>query len=92
MSSLPTAAAARSVLRPQHLIMLAFLLQPLAFGNWLPRIPEIQERLGLGPAELALALLGMPIGLLATMPLAGPIVRGSERGQRCLPCSPLSSW
>lgn len=62
------------MLRPQHLIMLVFLLQPLAFGNWLPRIPEIQARLGLGPAELALALLGMPIGLLATMPFAGPSV------------------
>jgi MFS family permease len=63
-----------SMHRPQHLIMLAFLLQPLALGNWLPRIPEIQERLGLGPAELALALLGMPIGLLATMPFVGPLV------------------
>jgi MFS family permease len=61
-------------MKPQHLIMSAFFLQPLAFGAWLPRIPEIQERLGLGPAELALALLGMPLGLLATMPFAGPIV------------------
>ena len=69
-----SARAAPRLLRPQHLIMLAFLLQPLAFGNWLPRIPEIQARLGLSPAELALALLGMPIGLLATMPFAGPSV------------------
>ena len=60
--------------QPQQLIMLAFLLQPLAFGNWLTRIPAIQERLGLGPAELALALLGLPIGLLATIVFAGPIV------------------
>ncbi len=61
-------------LKPQHLIMLCFFLQPLAFAGWLPRIPEIQERLGLGPADLALALLGLPAGLLLMMPFAGPIV------------------
>lgn len=54
--------------------MLAFLLQPLAFGGWLPRIPEIQARLGLGPGELALTLLGLPAGLVLVMPFAGPIV------------------
>jgi MFS family permease len=54
--------------------MLCFFLQPLAFGGWLPRIPEIQQRLGLGPADLALALLGLPAGLLLMMPFAGPLV------------------
>lgn len=54
--------------------MLCFLLQPLAFGCWLPRIPDIQARLGLGPAELAFTLLGLPIGLILTMPFAGAIV------------------
>jgi len=54
--------------------MLVFFLQPLAFGSWLPRIPDIQVRLGAGPAELALALLGLPIGTLLTLPFAGPIV------------------
>ena len=61
-------------MNPQRLIMSLFFLQPLAFGAWLPRIPEIQARLDLGPSELALALLGMPIGLLLTMPFAGPTV------------------
>src|SRR5215204_5791099 len=54
--------------------MLCFLLQPLAFGGWLPRIPESQARLELGPAELAFTLLGLPIGLILSMPFAGPIV------------------
>ena len=61
-------------MRSKYLIMLAFFLQPIAFGGWLPRIPEIQERLSLGPADLALALLGLPVGLILTMPFAGPIV------------------
>src|SRR5690606_5033677 len=61
-------------LDPQRLTMLAFFLQPIAFGSWLPRIPEIQAGLGLGPAALAVALLGMPVGTLLTLPFAGPPV------------------
>lgn len=63
-----------SFLTPQRLTMLVFFLQPIAFGSWLPRIPEIQAGLGLGPAALALALLGMPCGTLITLPFAGPLV------------------
>ncbi|MCK3777073.1 MFS transporter [Ensifer sesbaniae] len=58
----------------QRLIMLIFFLQPIAFGAWLPRIPDVQQRLGLGPAELAVALLGMPLGILLTLPFAGRFV------------------
>ena len=62
------------MIKPQHLIMSSFFFQALAFGAWLPRIPEVQARLGLEPSELAFALLGMPVGLLLAMPFAGPIV------------------
>jgi MFS family permease len=62
------------LLSPQRLIMLVFFLQPVAFGSWLPRIPEVQASLGMGPAALALALLGMPLGTLLTLPFAGPLV------------------
>jgi MFS family permease len=61
-------------LTPQRLVMLVFFLQPIAYGSWLPRIPEIQAGLGLGPAALALTLLGMPLGTLLTLPFAGRIV------------------
>jgi MFS family permease len=54
--------------------MLIFFLQPIAFGSWLPRIPDIQAKLGIGPADLALALLGMPVGILVTLPFAGRFV------------------
>lgn len=56
-----------------RLIMLIFFLDPLVFGNWLSRIPEVQAGLGLRPAELALALLGMPISNLLILPFAGRI-------------------
>lgn len=58
---------------PQRLIMLIFFLQPLAYGSWLPRIPDIQAALGLSPAQLAIALLGLPVGTLCTLPFAGRI-------------------
>lgn len=63
-----------SFLSPQRLTMLVFFLQPIAFGAWLPRIPEVQQALGLGPAGLAFALLGLPCGTLLTLPFAGPLV------------------
>jgi len=59
---------------PQLRIMLVFFLQPVAFGAWLPRIPDVQAALGVGPATLALALLGMPAGILLTLPVAGGLV------------------
>lgn len=58
----------------QRLVMLVFFLQPIAFGSWLPRIPDIQLATGLGPQGLALALLGLPCGTLATLPFAGRII------------------
>lgn len=51
-----------------------FGLQSLAFGAWLPRIPEVKDALGLSPSVLALVLLGMPTGIMATLPFAGRIV------------------
>ncbi|MET3927070.1 MFS transporter [Devosia sp. 2618] len=63
-----------SFLSPQRLTMLVFFLQPIAFGSWLPRIPDVQQALGLGPAGLAFALLGLPCGTLLTLPFAGPLV------------------
>ncbi len=62
------------LLSPQRLTMLVFFLQPIAFGAWLPRIPDVQAGLGLGPAGLAFALLGLPCGTLLTLPFAGPLV------------------
>lgn len=58
----------------QRLVMLIFFLQPIAFGAWLPRIPDIQAKLQLGTADLAIALLGLPVGTLLTLSFAGRVV------------------
>lgn len=63
-----------SKINTRWLVMAVFFLQPVAFGAWLPRIPDIQQRLGLGPADLALALLGLPVGTLITLIFAGRLV------------------
>ena len=58
-----------------------FFLNGAVFGNWVPRIPEVQARLGLDNAELGIALLGMAAGALVALPSAGVIVArlGSRR-------------
>lgn len=55
----------------QRLIMLVFFVQALTFGSWLPRIPEVQQALGVDHAGLALGLIGMPVGTLLSLPIAG---------------------
>jgi MFS family permease len=49
----------------------AFAVNGVAGGNWVVRIPEIQDRLDLSDATLGLALLGMPLGAIVVMPFAG---------------------
>ena len=49
----------------------AFAINGVAGGNWVVRIPAIQERLNLSEATLGLALLGMPLGAIVVMPFAG---------------------
>ncbi|MGJ8527708.1 MFS transporter [Maritalea sp.] len=50
-----------------------FFTQPIILGAWLPRIPEVQEKLMLSPAELAMSLIGAPVGTLFVLLFAGKI-------------------
>jgi MFS family permease len=54
--------------------MAYFALQPLAFGAWLPCIPDVKAALGLSPGALALCLLRMPVGTALALPFAGRVV------------------
>ncbi len=70
------------VTRRTHAAVAAFFfLNGAVFGNWVPRIPEVQGRLGLDYAELGIALLGMASGALLALPSAGLVVErlGSKR-------------
>lgn len=50
-----------------------FFLQPLVLGAWFPRIPQMQALLDLGAGQLAIALMGMPLGLLAALSIGGKL-------------------
>jgi len=60
--------------RATFLTMLLFLAQPIHLGHWLSRISEVQIALDLSKSELAIALLGMPCGLLPSLYFAGRAV------------------
>lgn len=67
-------AGQRAARSPIRLVALLFWLQPIAYGSWLPRLPEIREHLSIGPMDLAVALLGAPIGILISLPFSGALV------------------
>ena len=53
---------------------LPFAANGVLYGTWASRIPEIQERTGLGEGALGLALLGLAVGLVVSASAAGPLV------------------
>lgn len=58
-----------------------FLVNGALFGNWVSRIPAVQERIGMSEGLLGLALLGLALGALFSMPLTGWLVsRVGSRG------------
>jgi MFS family permease len=58
-----------------------FFLAGLCFSSWASRIPDIQTKLSLTNAALGAVLLGLPTGLMISLPFAGLLVAkfGSKR-------------
>ena len=57
-----------------RLIMALFFVYSGSMSNWLIRIPDVQQKLGLSPAALSVCLLGVPIGLVTSMAFSGSLV------------------
>ncbi|MFI5410556.1 MFS transporter [Kaistia sp. UC242_56] len=55
-------------------IMALFFFYSSSMANWLIRIPDVQHKLGMDPATLAICLLGVPIGLVTSMAFSGAVV------------------
>ncbi len=51
-----------------------FFLAGLCFSSWASRIPAIQSKLHLNNAALGAVLLGLPTGLMLSLPIAGWLV------------------
>ncbi len=56
------------------LTMAVFALQPVPFGAWLAFIPHVKETLGLDKAQLAFALMGMPVALIPSITVASRVL------------------
>jgi MFS family permease len=54
-------------------VTVVFFLNGAAFASWYSRLPDIQDKVGAGPGELGLALVGAPVGLLLAQPVAGAV-------------------
>ena len=67
-------AAPSALLDSRATIKLVFLLQAVASGSFLTRIPDLQSGLGIDAAVLGLALVGQPIGALSMFPVSSRII------------------
>ncbi|HSC90652.1 MAG TPA: MFS transporter [Gaiellaceae bacterium] len=66
--------------RARVAVTFVFFAHGALFGTWVARIPAVKADLGLGEAELGVALAGAAIGTLAALPVAG--VTTARRGSR----------
>lgn len=66
---------ASTKLRPPRPARLAvatmFFVAGAGQGNWVVRIPDVQQSLGLSAGALGVALFGLPLGLLVGVPVSG---------------------
>jgi MFS family permease len=62
------------LLTPARLIMAVFVVHAFGLTNLWPRIPDLQAKLGVGPGELSIAMLGLPAATVLAVPFAGSLV------------------
>ena len=55
-------------------ISVVFLVNGVTFVSWMPRLPEIQDRLGISDAALGITLVGAGVGGLAASGFSGRLV------------------
>lgn len=65
-------------------IGILFLLCGLNFATWATRIPDFKKFLNLSEAELGTVLMGLPIGSLVSLPLAGWLIAKYNSKVICL--------
>ncbi len=59
---------------PPRLIMAVFFAQAVLMTNWAPRIPDVQQRLGLSPGQLSICLLSLSLGTFVMTIFNGPLI------------------
>ena len=71
VTQVPSSPALR---RARLAVSAAFFANGLAFANWAARIPAVKDHVGLSTGSLGVALLGIAIGAVVAMPLAGALL------------------
>ena len=68
-------------LNPRAAITLFFLIHGSIAGNWVARIPDIKDALGLDDGAFGFVLLGLPVGVITGMPIVSGLISryGSRR-------------
>ncbi len=61
-------------LPPQIKVFGAFFVYSFCMGSLYPRIPAIQQAMGVGEGALGLSLIGAALGTLISLTFAGPII------------------
>jgi MFS family permease len=77
----PDAAAYQQRRAARWAVLVIFFINGALFANWVSRIPTVQGNLGLNKGELGLVLVGMSVGVLTALSLAGGLIArfGSHR-------------
>ncbi|MDV7143145.1 MFS transporter [Tropicimonas sp. TH_r6] len=77
--------------RAVRLTMLLFFAQPFAIGCWMALIPVVKGALGLNEAQLAIALMGLPVGIVPTLPVAGRAISRFGPRRVCMAALPVQA-
>lgn len=78
-------------LPPQFRVYAAFFLYSFCMGNLFPRLPAIQEAMGVAEGALGLALIGSAVGTLISLTFAGALVERIGHRRTLLTAIPLLS-
>lgn len=78
-------------LPPQIKVFGAFFVYSFCMGSLYPRLPAIQQALGVGEGALGLALIGAALGTLISLTFAGPIIERIGYRRSLLTALPLLS-
>ncbi|NML21358.1 MFS transporter [Pseudoflavitalea sp. G-6-1-2] len=65
----------RTARKARIAIAVFYFLSGFGFATWASRIPGLQQQLHLNEAQLGAVLFAMPVGLMATLPLTGFLLR-----------------
>ncbi len=77
---------------PPHIkVFGAFFIYSFCMGSLYPRLPAIQQAMGVGEGALGLALVGAALGTLISLTFAGPIIERIGYRRTLLTAIPLLS-